>query len=52
MRTVENADQILVLADGVVAESGNHEKLMKKNGMYARLVHLQSASEEWKLNHN
>lgn len=49
MRTVENADQILVLADGVVAESGNHEELMKKNGMYARLVHLQSASAEWKL---
>ena len=49
MRTVENADQILVLADGVVAESGNHEELMKKNGMYARLVHLQTASAEWKL---
>lgn len=49
MRTVENADQILVLADGVVAERGNHEELMQKNGMYARLVHLQSASAEWKL---
>lgn len=36
MRTLENVDQILVLADGVVAESGNHEELMKKNGMYAR----------------
>lgn len=52
MRTVENADQILVLADGVVAERGNHEELMKKNGMYARLVHLQTASADWKLNHN
>ncbi len=49
MRTVENADQIIVLDDGVVAESGTHEMLMKKNGLYARLVKLQTASAEWKL---
>lgn len=50
MRTVENADQIIVLADGVVAESGTHEELMQKNGRYARLVKLQTASSQWKLN--
>ena len=50
MRTVERADQIIVLADGVVAESGTHEKLMEKDGLYARLVKLQNASAEWKLN--
>lgn len=50
MRTVENADQIIVLDDGVVAESGTHEELMRKNGRYARLVKLQTASAEWKLN--
>ena len=49
MRTVENADKIVVLADGVVAESGTHEELMQKNGLYARLVNLQTASAEWKL---
>lgn len=49
MRTVENADQIVVLADGVVAEKGTHEELMKKNGLYARLVKLQTQSAEWKL---
>lgn len=49
MRTVENADKIVVLADGVVAESGTHAELMKKNGLYARLVSLQTASAEWKL---
>ena len=50
MRTVENADQIIVLDGGVVAESGSHAELMKKNGLYARLVKLQTASAEWKLN--
>lgn len=49
MRTVENADQIVVLAGGVVAEKGTHEELMKKRGLYSRLVMLQSQSAEWKL---
>ena len=50
MRTVENADQIVVLDGGVVAENGTHEELMKKNGLYARLVKLQTESANWKLN--
>ncbi len=50
MRTVENADKIIVLDGGVVAESGNHKELMKKNGLYARLVKLQTESANWKLN--
>ena len=49
MRTVGNADQILVLDGGVVAERGTHAELMKQNGIYARLVELQTASAEWKL---
>ena len=52
MRTVENADQILVLAGGVVAESGTHDELMQKNGLYAKLVKLQMQSAQWKLNKN
>ena len=49
MRTVENADKIIVLDGGVVAESGTHDELMKKNGLYARLVKLQTDSANWKL---
>lgn len=49
MRTIENADKIVVLDGGVVAESGTHDELMKKNGLYARLVKLQTESAEWKL---
>lgn len=49
MRTIEAADQIVVLADGVVAEKGNHETLMKKRGLYRKLVDLQTESTNWKL---
>lgn len=49
MRTVENADQIVVLDGGIVAEKGSHDELMKNNGLYAKLVNLQTASAEWKI---
>lgn len=47
MRTVENVDQIIVLDGGVVAERGTYAELMNKNGLYTRLVNLQTASAEW-----
>lgn len=49
MRTVEAADNIVVLSDGIVAENGTHKELMKENGLYHRLVDLQTASADWKL---
>ncbi len=49
MRTVESADKIVVLDDGIVAESGTHHELMQKNGLYHKLVELQSVSSNWKL---
>lgn len=50
MRTVENTDQILVLDGGIVVEHGTHAELMKRNGLYARLVKLQTEAVDWKLN--
>lgn len=41
LSTIKNADLILVLKDGDVIESGNHEQLMKKNGFYASLYNSQ-----------
>lgn len=42
LSTIKNADQILVLQQGEIIESGNHSELMEKNGLYGDLVRLQS----------
>ncbi len=39
LKTIENADQILVIKDGSILEQGNHDTLMVKNGLYASLQH-------------
>ena len=49
MRTVENANKIVVLSDGTVAEMGTPEELMKKNGTFTRMVKLQTESQNWVL---
>lgn len=41
LSTVRNADQIVVLKDGVITEKGNHESLISKQGDYYRLVKNQ-----------
>lgn len=49
MRTIEAADRIIVLKDGVVEEKGTHKELMKKHGFYQRMVELQTESSKWSL---
>lgn len=49
MRTVENADKIIVLSDGYVAEEGTPKSLFKKNGIYSNMVKLQTESMDWSL---
>ena len=50
MRTVEAADQIIVLSDGKVAEKGSPEKLLVANdGIFRRMTQLQSASAGWSI---
>lgn len=41
LSTIKNADIILVLKDGDIVESGNHEELLAKNGFYADLYNSQ-----------
>ncbi len=47
MRTVAGADKIVVLSEGTVAEQGSSDTLFKKNGIYARMVKLQTQSRNW-----
>ena len=42
LSTITHADKILYLQDGVVLESGTHNKLIKDNGEYSKMFHLQS----------
>ena len=41
LSTIKNADLILVLKDGDIIESGNHEDLLAKGGFYAELYNSQ-----------
>lgn len=49
MRTVANADKIVVLKDGVVAESGTPSELDAKAGIYANMVKTQNLAADWAL---
>ena len=49
MRTVENADKIVVLSGGHVVEEGSPEELLKRNGIFSHMVVLQKESSEWKI---
>jgi len=39
LKTIENADKILVIKGGEIVEQGNHQSLMKKQGMYYEMYH-------------
>ena len=47
LRTVVDTDQIIVLDNGKLVEQGTHEELMKKNGLYHKLFHIQQESLGW-----
>ena len=49
MRTVSGADKIVVLKDGIVAESGTPKELMEKRGIYSHMLSLQNEKSEWML---
>ena len=43
LKTIKDADQILVVSDGKIIERGNHDKLMEEGGIYARMVSVQAS---------
>ena len=44
LATIRGADRIIVLQNGEVVESGNHDELMARKGLYARLYNMNYAS--------
>lgn len=50
LSTIRNADQILVIDKGTVAEQGKHDELVILGGLYKNMWKIYSSSREWKLN--
>jgi len=42
LSTIQNADIIIVLENGLIVEQGKHQELMAKNGLYKRLIDMQT----------
>lgn len=49
LATIRNADQILVVDGGGIAQRGTHDALMQQEGTYRRFVEIREASEGWKI---
>jgi ATP-binding cassette subfamily B protein len=45
LSTIQDADRIVVMEDGQVAESGSHDELLRRDGDYAKLWEMQAGSE-------
>ena len=49
LKTVRNADQIVVIDKGRIVEQGKHEELVAKGGIYARFIDSRKEAVSWKL---
>lgn len=49
LATIENADQILVIDDGHVAQRGTHAELIAQDGIYRKFVSIRQSAEGWKI---
>lgn len=49
LATIENADQILVIDGGKIAEKGTHNELNQQEGIYGRFINIREKAENWAL---
>jgi len=49
LKTVRNADQILVIEGGRIAQKGTHDELMKQEGIYRRFIESRKLAASWKI---
>ena len=49
LATVQNADQILVVDDGRIAQHGTHDQLVKQEGLYRRFTAIRQQAEGWRI---
>ena len=49
LKTVRNADQIIVIDKGRIAEQGKHDELIAKGGIYARFIESRKQAVSWKI---
>ena len=50
MRTIANADKIIVLDNGFIVEEGSPEELLENEGIFYKMVNIQNKSINWKIN--
>lgn len=49
LATIENADQILVIDGGTVAQRGTHKELLQKEGTYKKFIQIREQVEGWRI---
>ncbi|MEW9122630.1 MAG: ABC transporter ATP-binding protein [Thermotaleaceae bacterium] len=49
LATIQKADQILVVDEGSIVQRGNHEKLIKEEGIYKRFLAIRETAEGWSI---
>ena len=49
LKTVRNADQIVVVSEGRIAQQGTHDELMKQDGIYRNFVSERKEAVSWKI---
>ena len=49
LKTVKNADQIIVINQGKISQQGTHDELIKQTGIYADFVGMREKAIGWKI---